>query len=146
MATGNPVLGRKIVKVDPDGRRMACCHGLFVDFRQAAGECFDDDIAGFAMLKRSHPAAHFDECFQIRLLVPGRYELRIALGVQRWAQWLERGQVVDPQTDSRAVLVRQLSRKPPTDADVTEIVDDVAEDIPAAQGGRQMWGGFGRHA
>ena len=95
MAIGNPVLGRKIVQVDPDGRRMACCHGLFVDFRQAAGECFDDDIAGFAMLKRSHPAAHFDECFQIRLLVPCRYELRIALGVQRWAQWLERGQVVE---------------------------------------------------
>jgi hypothetical protein len=54
--------------------------------------------------------------------------LRFRIGVHRRANAPERRQVVDPQGDSDVMLVPQLARKAPADADVAIVVDDFAED------------------
>src|SRR5690606_864187 len=40
---------------------------------------------------------------------------------------MEAAQVIDPQRDGHAVLVMQLSRQAPADADVAVVIDDLAE-------------------
>ena len=60
--------------------------------------------------------------------------LRIAGGDFR-AQMLKNREIVDPQADREVVLGSQLPRQPPAHADVAEVVDDVAEDVPAKGGG-----------
>jgi hypothetical protein len=53
------------------------------------------------------------------------------VGADFRAQRPERRQIVDPQADGQALLARQLPRQTPAHADVAEIVDDVAENVPA---------------
>ena len=57
-----------------------------------------------------------------------------------WAQALERVQIVYPQAHAQTMLDHQLPGKAPTNADIAEVVDDGAENIPkrrASGGGRK---------
>jgi uracil-DNA glycosylase family 4 len=49
---------------------------------------------------------------------------------------MQRAQVVDPQAHGDLVLVRQLASEAPADANVAEVVDDAAEDVPIPLHGR----------
>jgi hypothetical protein len=118
----DPRLGTEVLEVDPDRLPRPPCHRHQVACRQFAGEGLDHHGGGLdAGIEGRMPAAHVHttDCLRIGKRVGLRAELN------------ETRQIVDPQPHRQAVFGRKLAREPPADADVAEIVDDHAEDIPS---------------
>ena len=93
-----------------------------------ASESFNNDFTGHDANCREIALPQTDIDPQTNLRSQERIEPRADSGESR--------QVIDPQPNVQAVLPNQLACKPPAHADITEVVDNVAENVAAKQGGR----------
>ncbi len=66
-----------------------------------------------------------------RRIVDAGHALRGARRIHAGGHARERAEIVDRQRDVKTVLGDELPREAPADADVAEVVDDLAEDLPA---------------
>jgi hypothetical protein len=55
--------------------------------------------------------------------------LDIRMHIERCMKPCKTGEVIDPQSDGEAVLMRKLTREPPAHTDVAKVVDDPAKKI-----------------
>ena len=121
VAAFDPGLGTEVFEIDPHRFLRACRHGVEVGVGQFAGECFDDHIGNISCRKRRGPVTDFDAFDALERLV------RVDCG----AETRQRTQVIHPEPDGEAMLVRQLTGKSPTDADVAIVVHHGAENVPS---------------
>lgn len=63
---------------------------------------------------------HFDACHPL----PVNAETDVP------AEQVQRREIVHPETNRCLVLAGELTRQPPADAGIAEVIDDAAEDIP----------------
>ena len=123
MAALDPGLSAEVFQIEPL-RRWALVsldgHRLDVGRRQVTGEGFnhhirDPDIG----IKFSRPETHIN---------PGQGLPVLEFGCG--PEGLQGLQIVDPEADSNGLFRGQLTRETPADADVTVVIDDLAEDVP----------------
>ena len=131
MAFGDPVLGAQVLEIDPRRPRFAFSHRGDEAFRDVAPEGFDDDVAGGDFGKASRPLPDLD----------ARQFLDRRRWVGRRTERPESVWIVDPQTDAQAVLSDELARQAPAHADVAEVVDDGAENVPLRGAGHGVGDG-----
>ncbi len=120
MTAGHPSLGAEIFQVDPDWFGRALGHGQFERLGKMTGKRLDHHVTRVDRRKIGMPAAYFDT---------GKL-----LQVQRWIDCrinvVETDQIVHPQAHPQTMLGSQLASQSPRDADIAEIVDNGAEDVP----------------
>ena len=123
MVALDPGFGAEIFKIEPL-RRLALVsfdgHRLDISRRQVTGKGFnhhirDPDIG----IKFSPPAAHIDPCQGLSVLEFGS-----------GPEGLQGLHVIDPEADANGLSRGQLAREAPADADITMVIDDLAEDVP----------------
>ncbi|ERJ34221.1 hypothetical protein L810_3318 [Burkholderia sp. AU4i] len=136
MEVGDPVLGAQVFEVDPHGAARAARHRREIRAGQLARERFDHDIGDLQRVAD----------FRMPVFDHDRVDrLPTRVGIDARQQARERAQVVDKQANLPAVLVRELAREAPADADVAEIVDHGAEEVAgdrfARRGGQGGSGG-----
>ena len=120
MEIGDPVLGAQVFEIDPHGTPFAARHRREIRAGQLARERFDHDIGNLQRVAD----------FRMPVLDHDRIDrLPPRVGIDPGQQARERAQVVDEQANLPAVLVRELARDAPADADVAEIVDHCTEEV-----------------
>ncbi|MNC42562.1 hypothetical protein D3C75_913800 [compost metagenome] len=120
MAALHPVLGTEVFEVQPQRRRGASTHCLYISCWQLAGEGTDYHISRRHRQPGHRPLAHFHTV--LPLLRGG--------GIGPGAHGRERIEVIHPQPHCQAVLGHQLPGQAPGHADIAVVVDDAAEDVP----------------
>ena len=121
----DPGFGAQIFKDDPQRRTGVCCHGSDIGLGQTAAKGLDDH--GGIPGQRLHipPATNADA---IDLL---QWRCRI----QSRMQCAQRGQIINPQANTQPVFAMQYPRQTPANAGIAEIINDLAENIPAGRNG-----------
>ena len=130
VAALDPLLGAEVFEVDPARLRLRRRHREHVRLGRIAAEGLDDDIGDALDVEGVADALDLD---LLELL-------HVVGGIDLGAQLREHGEVVEPEAHALAVLARDLAREPPRHADVAEVVDDTAEDVPAL-GAARIHGG-----
>ena len=123
MASLDPALGAQIFEIDPYRVRRTRRHGLEVAVGKPHAESLDDDVRRRDVRERHTPVPDFDRID----------DLQLPCGINAAAEAVEAGKVVHPQADRLSPFRRQLARHTPTHADIAEIIDDRAEDVPGAR-------------
>ena len=122
VAAGDPVFRRQVFQIDPHRLARPADHGGQITVRQRAAEGLDHHVGGVGCRKvLRRPVADVDA---VQLLLR---QCRLQAGGDAG----KAGQIVHPQAHREAVLVRQLPRQAPGDADVAVVVDHGAENVPA---------------
>ena len=120
MAAFHPLLGAQAFQIQPHRLRRTLRHCGDVSRRDVAGKKLDHDIGHIAGGKCAvliFPVAHRDIGDLLRLAIDSHFR----------ADALKTAQIVDPQCDADAMLLFQLTRQAPADADVAVVVDDFAK-------------------
>jgi hypothetical protein len=117
----HPVLRAQVLEVDPARAHRARGHRQHVGLGRIAAEGLDHHVGHLVHDERFGQQRHLDALDGLQVV--GRVDLG--------AQLVQHREVVQPQPHALAVLGCHLARKPPRDADVAEIVDHAAEDVPA---------------
>jgi hypothetical protein len=118
----HPVFPAQVFQVQPDGLALAPCHRRDVHRGQLAAEGLDHHVGNVERVTR----------MRRRVPVLDRHAfgvLGVDRGIDRGAERVEGLQVVDEQAHLPVVLGTELAGEPPADADVTEVVDDRAENV-----------------
>ena len=119
VAALDPGFCRQIFEIDPLRLNCLRTHRIQIRRRQAAAECFDNDIGRRGIARRQdHPPD------------PATVERRRRVH-RAGARRRKRVPIIDEQPYRDCVFARQLSRKPPRNARVAEVVDDGTEYVPA---------------
>jgi hypothetical protein len=58
------------------------------------------------------------------------HSLPVNAGIDIPGEQVQRREIVHPETNRCLVLAGELTRQPPADAGIAEIIDDAAKDIP----------------
>jgi len=121
VAAGDPVFGAEIIEVEPQRWRFPCGHAVHVVGGQLTGEGGDDYVGRLGVQPFARPLTHLDA------LLPLLHNIDIDLRTEA----LERAQIIHPQAHRQRMLGHQLPGQAPGHADVTEVIDHGAENVPA---------------
>ena len=123
----DPSFRAQVFEDEPRRRGGGTRHRRDVGFGKAAAKGFDDDVGRWRWRKGFRPAPHRHACRLLELArrIDGRRDPR------------EGGKVILPQRHVLRVLGHELPRETPADAGVAVVVDDPAENVPAAGCGHE---------
>lgn len=124
MPFAGPAFGTQVLEINPE--RLAGGHFVNEGIRQVTGKCFNDNRVGQEVGQGFLPVNNIDG---INLLLPRpRHDPGVKAG--------KAGQVIDPQAYRAGLCPSQLAGQAPAYPDVTEIIDDFAENIDAIWSGQ----------
>ena len=136
MAIFNPAFGTEVFQIDPDGGQFTLSHAGEIACGKFAAEGLNHHIGdlgiGKCIERVAWPMANID---QAALLLFGRRgNVRTQLG--------KTFEMINPEPDFPILLGRQLLCQPPTNADVSEVIDDGTKNIPSRPGHGLRLGGW----
>ena len=136
MAIFNPAFGTEVFQIDPDGCYFTLSHAGEIACGKFAAEGLNHHIGdlgiGKCIGRVAGPMPNIDRA--ALLLIGLRGNVRTQLG--------KTFEMINPKPDFAILLGRQLLCQPPTNADVSEVIDDGTKNIPARPGHGFRLGGW----